>query len=527
MRANSPTTSDPSARLHRANTFPRSASFLLSQFIYNFQVELTNGQGSCKFGQNCALAHILQDGRMVNKAPPPRATNVAQQRRVGHLNAGLQHSPTAPFLPSQGSHDHYGPSDHQDSGLGYPGHPTSPSVRLPQHNAEPYSPFGSPHASQLPTSPARVGLSALDAPLPGSFDSQGISLAARNGPYASSVPPRFGFGFESPPSSLPNKYSVSNMPLRDVREVDFGDTNNLDGVLHGLGTSPQSNEPMSFNKRPLHAERLAASGPLLSSALDTRPSRLVLEQNLSDDESDDGVGEDLLPSSLHDLLPQDKLRRPSRSAVDDLPSGFFGTSPRRGFSSSNNTPIERPGNLSPLASSPSRYSAMWAARPSGPRKPENDPAGSAFGHVGSPLRPSALRTSSLVGSTSPVASFSPRMPGKSGPSNLSILTKELQRSRLTDKETATQSPLSLLATQNMNRDEQNARAEHEQVGLKGTIEAGQARGTDSANGKPEEEVVFSMEDEDGRRVRSKASDSEAPDTSETTTQMTSLDEAGK
>jgi hypothetical protein len=104
----------------------------------------------------------------------------------------------------------------------------------------------------------------LDAPLPGSFDSQGISHAARHGPFASSVPPRLGQGLESPPSSLPNKAFLGST-LRGL-----GDTT-LDGVLAG-SSPPTFEEPMSFGKRPLHSERFSRPRPMMSASVGTRPS---------------------------------------------------------------------------------------------------------------------------------------------------------------------------------------------------------------------------------------------------------------
>ena len=252
----------------------------------------------------------------------------------------------------------------------------------------------------------------LDAPLPNSFDSQGMSQAARFGPISSSAPLRFSI--ESPSSSLP-KTQLGYTALRDVRPA-FGDTTNLDGVLHGLGSSPRDNEPLTFTKRPLHSERLARSRPMMmSSSLDVRSTRFATDTS-SEEGSEDGVGEDLLPSSLHDLLPQEKLRRSSRHATDEESTKV--PQPRRMLSSGYSSQENRIGSLSPHSASPSRYSSMWAARPSN-NKADSD--ANFLGHVGSPLRPSNLRTSSSSGS--PHANG-----GTVG--GMSMLTSELQRTNL-------------------------------------------------------------------------------------------------
>lgn len=300
---------------------------------------------------------------------------------------------------------------------------------------EPSSAYGSPpNESRLGASPSQRGLSVLDAPLPSSFDSQGISHAARHGPFASSVPPRFGI--ESPPSSLPNRANLGNTALRDLHDSAFGDTANLDQVLHGLGSSPPVfDEKLAFSKRPLHSERFARQ-KMLSASLGTRPSHFPMDTSGSEESDDEGVGEDLLPSSLHDLLPQEKLRRFSRTNPEEENNPSFLSAQRRAVSSGHTPQDSKVGSMSPLSASPSRYNSIWSSRPS--NRHDNDLNGtSAFGHVGSPLRPSALRTSSLNVASSPTGDSSPYVGSPLRQTGMSALTEQLQRNKLSDSTTAT------------------------------------------------------------------------------------------
>ena len=305
-----------------------------------------------------------------------------------------------------------------DANAAYVNPSSSPSFGVQQYPRDMGSPYGSPYGDgRFASSPARGGLSALDAPLPKSFDSQGISQAARHGPFASSVPSRFGI--ESPSFASPSRIQLGNGALRDT---PFGDTAHLDGVLHGLGSSPRDNAALDFSKRPLHSERFARTRPMnMASSLGIRPTHFQQDTDESDGESDAGAGEDLLPSSLHDLIPQEKLRRSSRNAIDDDNNPLPMTSAQRRAISNGVTPQDsKAGSLSPHSGSPSRYSSLWAAR-SGNSKTAD--AESSFGHVGSPLRPSNLRTSSSTTATLPNTAAPPSMPA---------LADQLQRTSLGD-----------------------------------------------------------------------------------------------
>lgn len=448
-------------------------------------------KGSCKFGQSCALMHVLPDGRIINRpgrgggggggAPP-------FGRRSTNPNSIYATGPSTPLsinAQEQSQMPEYSGFQGQEGMAQYAHHPSSPIFRAEIHPSNTSSPYGSPHGDMLlPRSPPRQGLSARDAQLPSSWDSQGISQAARNGPYAASVPGRFGI--ESPPSSYPNNAQLGNTSLRD-RDTAYADTANLDGVLHGLGSSPREIEALTFAKRPLHSERFARPRPPVSSSLDIRHPYFTNELTNSepDSDSDDGAGEDLLPSSLHDLIPADKLRRPSKSGPSEEDTSYWSTQ-RRMISNGSATDI-KPGSMSPHSSSPSRYSAMWAARSSATKTEAETNTVSAFGHVGSPLRPSNLRTSST--NTSP--------PPANGSSGLSMLTSQLQRARLADPAATTSSPPSSSVPH-------ESRPGEKRVPSDATIRPDPARSSttdsqhlsSSVGASRDDDTMFSMEDEE-------------------------------
>lgn len=273
--------------------------------------------------------------------------------------------------------------------------------------------YGSPTNDYLATSPMQKGLSVLDAPLPNSFDSNGISFAARNGPFAASVPSKWDL--DSPPSSLPRKLPLGNTALRDLHSSAFGNRG-MDNMIANMGSSPPSgtDEPISFEKRPLHSDRLRGSRQLISASLGTRPPILPFEYSDDDDDGDADREEDLLPSSLHDLIPEGRSRRESRprNNEESSPASFLAASRR---TISHGTPSDSKVG-SPHSSSPSRYTGMFA----------RSHMSNGFGHVGSPLRDTSFPTSHPAGNgeLSPGVSSPPRQ------ASMSMLTQELQRTRL-------------------------------------------------------------------------------------------------
>ncbi len=243
--------------------------------------------------------------------------------------------------------------------------------------SNPGSKYGSPlNDSQLPTLGVERRLTALDAPLPASFDSNGISHIARYGAVAASVPSKFGM--ESPPPSLSQRTSIQPLDaVKALRSSAF--PSNLRNSSQ-LGSSPPvvSTEE-TFSQRKMHSQQTAQRPRLLSASV-PRPG-------VSDD-WDDGfpLEEDFLPPNLHDdvLTPQEKRRRLSRPEQD------FG-----GFKSPNQGGLGIPsGNSSkvgsPLASSPSRFSALFAKQ----RQESTNITATGFGHVGSPLRESHIQQAS-------------------------------------------------------------------------------------------------------------------------------------
>ncbi|KAK6440653.1 hypothetical protein LTR95_003119 [Oleoguttula sp. CCFEE 5521] len=296
---------------------------------------------------------------------------------------------------------------------------------VPQLDYSSSSPqYGSPtQADHFGSPPQHKGLSVLDAPLPSSFDSNGISMAARNGPFAASVPSRFGI--ESPPSSLPHhKSHLRSVALRDLHTSAFGnDRSTLDSVLAGSSPPSGNDEPLSFPKRILHSERLQANRHLISSSVGTHlPTTSFEYSDDSDEEANELTDreEDLLPASLRDLIPENRPRRTSRGnglqSTESTTPAIFLAAQRRTLSS-NTTPQEsKVGSPAfPTSSSPSRYSGIFGAQQ---RNTSSD-------FIGSPLRNTGFPnpiTTHLNGDLSPTVS--------SPTSSMSGLAADLQRTKL-------------------------------------------------------------------------------------------------
>lgn len=229
-------------------------------------------------------------------------------------------------------------------------------------HSPPTSQFGSPpNDSQLPRSPVENLRTALNAPLPQSFDSNGISNIAKYGPLGQSVPDKFGIQsptfsslsrqLGSPPDQIPQRQPIPGSKVRNTSP---------------LATSPQNEE--SIGQRIMHSQKTTKPRMISASV-----PRTTLNQ-----EWEEGFGSetDLLPGSLHDevLTPQEKMRRMSRPDQDTS-----GLAIHSGTSSKVGSP--------PTGSSPSRFSHLWAEQR---EKKATEQAPSAFGHVGSPLRESWL-----------------------------------------------------------------------------------------------------------------------------------------
>ncbi|KAK2812162.1 hypothetical protein FQN50_001519 [Emmonsiellopsis sp. PD_5] len=349
--------------------------------------------GNCKFGAKCALAHILPDGRRVNRP------NMGMGMGGSHLNLGgrvnpppfhAQDSALANSLLSQQRMNGHGPRfsypypGQDDMSMLHGQPPQPPPYDIPTIDAglvqDSGSKYGSPvDETRLPMSP--IGRTALDAPLPASFDSQGISYMARHGPIAASLPSGFGMDYSSPPPS--KRLGPPSDIIRNLHDTAFG----LDSRKpQTLGSSPPVVVEEGSAPRLMHSQRMTR--PKILSASLPRPGALV-------DWEDDhfSLEEDYVPTNLHDdvLTPQERMRRLSRTEHDNNSGRDIG-----GIMSG--TSSSKVG--SPLASSPSRFGAIFAKQ----RQRKEEDGQSSIGHVGSPLRESSLGFHSSSPSLRPIGS---------------------------------------------------------------------------------------------------------------------------
>ena len=273
-----------------------------------------------------------------------------------------------------GQEPRYGPQVHSQEEYAAIHSPPQPYDAIPTIDAGLASDAGSKYGSPIddmrfPMSPNHRHLTALDAPLPASFDSQGISHAARYGPVAASMPSKFGLEL-SPPAQ---RTGAPSDALRNLRDTAYG--SDLKKPPSFMGSSPPGIPEDGPGPRFLHSQRsvkprmLSASVPRLTALDDWDDSNFPME-------------EDYLPINLHDdvLTPQERLRRLSRTDYEPSSShrdlsglGMTGTS------------LSKVG--SPLASSPSRFGALFAKQR---QKKEEDAHGTSLPQVGSPLRESSL-----------------------------------------------------------------------------------------------------------------------------------------
>lgn len=331
------------------------------------------------------------------------------------------------------------------------------------------SKYGSPvDDGRFPMSPSARHLTALDAPLPASFDSQGISHAARYGPVAASVPSKFGLDLSSPPAQ---RLGPSD-PFRNIRDVGYGDLRKSSNI----GSSPPAPED-SISHRFLHSSRPVK--PRMLSASVPRPALL------DDWDENFPMEEDYLPTSLHDdvLTPQEKLRRLSRTDHDL-------TSNHRDVSGLGRMSTSFSKNGSPLASSPSRFGALFAKQR---QRKEEDAIGSSFPHIGSPLRESSLNP---IGSPSlgPIGSRtsydgSPFLSSPGRQSSMSMISEQL-------------TGLSL----------HPGSARHSSAGP-GRLDHTISSTTSKIEEEEQSDLVFSMEEEEGNKRNSSSWNSESKESS--------------
>lgn len=277
----------------------------------------------------------------------------------------------------------------------------------------------------LPISTSQRTLGPLDATLPASFDRHDFSLFARTGPYASSVPSKFGM--ESPPPSLPNGRAGV---LQSLYQSAFGEEEN-GGLGGGLSRSPRVNED-SLGHRMMHSSISSRRPKLLSSSY-ARAENMerILGDRLHKDSSLDGdfaFEEDFVPSSLNELLtPAERSRRLSRTDEE-------GVSNFRHSLTAPGTPAD-PGVIgSPPVGSPGAAGG-WGPIVMRTKRDEDYAPTSSVGHVGSPLRNSYHHGDSsptfrpLGRPASGEISPFPGSPTRAS-SGISVLTQTLQRARL-------------------------------------------------------------------------------------------------
>ncbi|KAK5993072.1 Protein cps3 [Cladobotryum mycophilum] len=357
-------------------------------------------KGNCKFGPKCANIHVLPDGRRINYGKNgvtigPTPINLASRSATSH---GSTNSTTASALtsslyrtdqsayPYDENNHHLGRQPSLDNGL--------PTIDTPY--SHPNSNYGSPREEDstrlgFGLSPANggKGLSVLDAPLPASFDSNGISNAARYpaAPWPSSVPSKFGL--ESPSPSLSSiKDSRTSETLKLLHTSAFGSSEHL--------ATPTAGSPLAR---------------IISMATIDRD----WDPEFAFD--DDNVPENLVPGDLQELLtPLEKARRGSMRA--EQPDISIDGMTKYG---------------SPIGTSPSRWGPLFQRQKEEEEmsRAARSAAGSVFGHVGSPLRNSILaqeangefRGSNGLHRPSTV---------RTGSDAMSALSQQLQRSRLDD-----------------------------------------------------------------------------------------------
>ncbi|KAF1816026.1 hypothetical protein P152DRAFT_108186 [Eremomyces bilateralis CBS 781.70] len=251
-------------------------------------------KGNCKFGMKCANQHIMPDGRIANR---PNYGMGSSQPPVALGNRVALHSPTTPAPPSSlltlqaqrnqgppgairpgpnGEYT-YGPAQQYMGSMGIGGDMNS---------------LLDPSAHDLGSSPTSMARSYTirDAPLPESFDPQGVSVIPRTGPMAASVPAHFGIDLASPqPVATGNNKTGSGLsftsgspaagPLRHGTGIDaVVNSRNVQSTNRGFpsfGSSPPTiSDDLASGRRTMHSDRYRnLKQPFLSASLGAAGSR--------------------------------------------------------------------------------------------------------------------------------------------------------------------------------------------------------------------------------------------------------------
>lgn len=338
-------------------------------------------------------AYLNQDSALTNSV-------LSQQRMNGQDPRYMHHPPPLPQDDLAALHA-------QQQQQQQPPPPPPPYDAIPTIDAglasDPGSKYGSPVDDiRFPMSPKH--LTALDAPLPSSFDSEGISHAARYGPVAASMPSKWGLELSPPPQ----RHGIPLDSIRNLRDRPYA--SDLRKNSNVMGSSPPGGLDDFVGPRFMHSQR-----PVKSRMLSASVPRLAALDDW--DESNFPMEEDYLPVNLHDdvLTPQERLRRLSRTD-NELSSSHRDLS-GLGMTSSSFSKVG-----SPLASSPSRFGALFAKQR---QKKEEDAHGTSFPHVGSPLRESSLGTSpglQPIGSRQVSGDISPFVSSPTRQSSMSMIS---------------------------------------------------------------------------------------------------------
>ncbi|KAH8645800.1 hypothetical protein BX600DRAFT_519371 [Xylariales sp. PMI_506] len=387
-------------------------------------------KGNCKFGPKCANIHVLADGRRINYGK--NGITIGQPLHLGNrMNPSTSYNTNSALTSSFMRAD-------ANPAYGVNGYPMSPSEKYHQLDRQPSlenglptidtsyshtdSQYGSPREEDhsrlgLGLSPiAAKGLSVLDAPLPASFDSNGISNAARypGGPWPSSVPSQFGLDSPSPSLNAAKDIRTSEA-LKLLHRSAFGGNDHLSSTVTASSPPTQPTDEY-FGKRQMHSSRYAKPKMLSSSA----PRAMGIDRDW--DAEFPFLEEDYVPDNLKDLLtPAEKARRGSRAADDDigihrLANGVLAIS---GTGTPNAEATSKFG--SPMAASPSRWGPLFQRQKDEEEAKKHALAASgAFGHVGSPLRNSSLHADVIRAHRA----------GADSVDGLSVLTQQLQRTRI-------------------------------------------------------------------------------------------------
>ncbi|CAK7274563.1 hypothetical protein SEPCBS119000_006237 [Sporothrix epigloea] len=479
-----PNTAHVPCKFHRQGACQAGASCPFSHDIGSAVETVCKyfAKGNCKFGPKCANMHLLPDGRRVTYGKNGVSIGTAPLGLGNRINpaAYMQSSNSAltnSFLsagqqqqqPQQQQHQHQHQQQQQqkqqhpdfddsfapDPILGYGSPPRSGLDNSHSHNEIHTTRSGSlgqalrqaqSQSQQTPTqqrsmlglSPMNSNvLSILDAPLPASFDSNGISHAARYGPWPSSVPAKFGL--DSPSASLQNaKDERTTKTLKLLHTSAFGDplspphpgsfatlhssrypldqtsSANLAALLSGSSATSAgigNNDDVTNGKRIMHSSssRYARSRLLSSSApkVDRDWDEFLF------------LEEDYVPANLANevLTPQEKARRGSMrltepSGTADILEGSYADTPSHPLSASASANATKYG--SPAAGGTADSPSRWSPWQQQPQRSSGAPfsssyvdddiepsslgrsmkhAASAFGHVGSPLRNSSMAAS--------------------------------------------------------------------------------------------------------------------------------------